>query len=132
VEWETSVGLPSECSGSPLTLAQRRQAVIERLRKTPIVTLSELQTFVNNALPDITIDLYAGEDYTNYPVDFDPGEIYENVNKKFLIVGEIQLAGDTFEYTFELPFTGSINTTQLECVINKIIPADALFITYYA
>jgi uncharacterized protein YmfQ (DUF2313 family) len=125
VEWETSVGLPSECSREPGTLAQRRQAIIERLRKKPIVTLAELQTFVNNALPDTTVVLYAGEDYQNYPGGFPA------VNKKFIIVGEIQTGGETFEYEFEMPFIGGIDTSQIECVLNKIIPSDVLLLLYF-
>jgi hypothetical protein len=57
-DWETSVGEPDSCShGTVGTLTQRRETVIEKLRKTPIVKLAELQAYIDRKVPDIEVRL---------------------------------------------------------------------------
>jgi hypothetical protein len=57
-DWETSVGIPDSCFDGVLgTLAQRREAVIEKLRKTPTVTLAEMQAYIDRKVPDIEVRL---------------------------------------------------------------------------
>jgi hypothetical protein len=57
-DWETSVGEPDSCFDGVLgTLAQRRETVIEKLRKTPIVNLSEMQAYIDRKVPDIEVRL---------------------------------------------------------------------------
>jgi len=108
-------------------LEQRRQGVIDRFQKIPKVKLTHLQDYIDRLFPDITITLYAGEDYPSYPVGFS-----DAINKKFLIVGEVQLTTESFVYEFTpLPFTGGINVEQVTCVLDKIIPANVHFIFYY-
>ena len=134
-EWEISVGLPSDCATSVGSNEQRRQEIIERLRKTPLVTLapevpennkvSNMQAFVDAIIPDVTIVLYAGEDYTSYPVGFS-----DSINKKFLIIAEVFIP-ESFEYTFEYQFLNGVDTVELECRMDKVIPANVNFITYF-
>ena len=124
-EWETSVGLPSECAKYQGSLEQRRNEIIERLRRKSLVTLADMQAYVDSILPDIEIILYAGEDYTSYPSGFPDG-----INKKFLIVAEVQVPYK-FEYTFEYPFVNGVDTVELECRMNKVIPANVNFLVYY-
>jgi hypothetical protein len=57
-DWETSVGEPDSCShGTIGTLAERRETVIEKLRKTPIVNLAEMQAYIDRKVPDIEVRL---------------------------------------------------------------------------
>jgi hypothetical protein len=57
-DWETSVGEPDSCFDGVLgTLAQRRESVIEKLRKTPTVTLAEMQAYIDRKVPDIEVRL---------------------------------------------------------------------------
>jgi hypothetical protein len=57
-DWETSVGEPDSCFDGVLgTLAQRRETVIEKLRKTPIVNLAEMQAYIDRKVPDIEVRL---------------------------------------------------------------------------
>jgi len=123
-EWEISVGLPDDCIEITPTLEARRQAVIERLRKQPIVKLQDIQDFINDAITYVSIKLYAGEDYDA----LFPG-VLPAVNKKFLIVADILLS-EYFEYEFEYPFLSGVDKTELECRMNKIIPANVLFLSY--
>ena len=88
--------------------------------------MSGLQTYVDNVLADISVVLYAGEDYTSYPGGFPAG-----VNKKFLLVGEIQLSSEKFQYTFQLPFHGGVNEDELTCILDRIIPSNVLLLLYY-
>ena len=58
-DWETSVCLPDSCSAGFFgTLAQRRETVIERLRKTPTVTLAEMQAYIDKKAPENIVRLY--------------------------------------------------------------------------
>ena len=88
------------------------------------MSLQEMQDFINDAISGVTIVLFPGDAYTGYP-----GGFPASVNKKFLIVAEISLL-EQFEYEFEYPFLTGIDTTELECRMNKIIPANVLFISY--
>ncbi|RLC11002.1 MAG: hypothetical protein DRI24_19440 [Deltaproteobacteria bacterium] len=129
-EWEKSVGLPNECTaGKTQTISERRTAVIETLRRKPIVTLAEMQAYLDRKVPHVPITLYAGEDYTSYPAlpPFTP----LTINKKFLIVGEIQIPGNKFEYTFEVPFSSGLSETEVLCTMNKIIPANVILFLFY-
>jgi hypothetical protein len=57
-DWETSVGEPDSCSTGVLgTLAQRRETVIEKLRKTPTVTLAEMQAYIDRKVPETEVRL---------------------------------------------------------------------------
>jgi hypothetical protein len=57
-DWETSVGEPDSCFNGVLgTLAERRETVIEKLRKTPTVTLAEMQAYIDRKVPETEVRL---------------------------------------------------------------------------
>jgi hypothetical protein len=57
-EWETSVGEPDSCFDGVLgTIEQRRATVIEKLRKTPTVTLAEMQAYIDRKVPETDVRL---------------------------------------------------------------------------
>lgn len=119
-EWEISVGIPDECLGTSETLAQRRAAVIDKMKKVPLVTLADLQGYIDNLFDGLGVTLFA---VTDYPFGVAPA-----VNLKFLIVAEVLLTTEGFEYDWEVPFYGGIDTEELECVLNKVIPSNVLLI----
>jgi hypothetical protein len=57
-DFETSVGEPDSCSTGVLgSLAERRETVIEKLRKTPTVTLAEMQAYIDRKVPETEVRL---------------------------------------------------------------------------
>lgn len=129
-DWETSVGIPGECLGTAETLAQRRQAIIDRLGKTPIVTLDQMQAYVDALFPGIGVELVPGYEYYSFEYDFEVSFLGD-VSEKWILVAKIPLSEAQFEYEFEIEFEGGVDTTQLECLLNKINPAPVYVIIEY-
>lgn len=126
-EWEVSVGIPDECLGTSDTLEQRRQAVIDRLRKVPIVKLEELQDYIDGLFPGLGVELHPGSEYYTFEFEFEV-PFLGDVDEKFIIVAEVPLSEEQFEYEWEMEFEGGINTEQLECILNKVIPGNVFLI----
>lgn len=122
-EWEESVGMPDKCLGESETLVQRRQAVIDRLRKKPLVTLDEIQDYVNSLFPDLDIELVPGTDYYTFEYGFEL-PFLGGVSERFILLVKVPISGESFEYGFELPFIGGPDTTRLRCLLEKIVPSN--------
>jgi uncharacterized protein YmfQ (DUF2313 family) len=125
-EWEESVGLPDECMGEATTLDERRNAVIERLRKIPIVTLQEMQDYIDGLIEGIEIELIPGTDLFAFERTFE-APFLGAVNEKFILVVNVITSQNAFESDFEHGF-GGIDTDKIECALNKIIPANVLLL----
>lgn len=122
-EWETSVGIPDECLGLYSTIDERRQAVIDRLKKQPIVTISDMQAYVDALFPGVGIVLYPGPEYFGefeyeFEVDF-----WSGIGERFILVAYVPVPQDGFEFEFEFEFEGVPDTAELECLLNAINPA---------
>lgn len=126
-DWEKSVGIPDSCFASSTTISQRQQDIIDRLRKQPIVTLSEMQNYVNTLFPGMGIVLYPGHEFYTFEYDFEVSFLGD-VSDRFILVTQVPLTGNQFEYEFELEFEGGVNTDRLECLLNKINPANVYII----
>lgn len=126
-EWETSVGLPSACTGPLIDLDERRAAVIERFRKIPIVTLEEMQAFVDEKFPDAGIILRLGRILLTFEYDFE-FTFSGDVDEKFIIVVEFPSQEPFYELEFEYEFTTGINLTVLRCVLEEVIPANVALV----
>jgi len=126
-EWEKSVGIPDECIFQFTTISERQQRVIQRLRKTPIVTLAELQDYIDSFFPDDTITLSNGTALTSFEYDFEV-DFLGDINDKFIIKADVEtesnVFGSEFEYGFEFEFSGGPNTFLLECLLRNVIPAN--------
>lgn len=131
-EWETSVGIPDECLSVSLNINDRRQAVIDRLKKQPIVTLAEMQAYVDTLFPGLGITLYAGADFEqSFEYEFEI-PFYESIFWRFVLVATVPLPpADGFEYEFEFLFEGTPDTTELECLLNQINPANVYILIQY-
>lgn len=129
-EWEHSVGIPDQCLGASETIEQRRQAVIDRLRKDPIVTLQETEDYVNALFPGLNIKLYPGAEYYSYEYTF-PVPFFGGVSSKFILVVEVPVSGEAYEYTFPVPFTGGPDVERLRCLLEKIVPSNVYVLIKY-
>ena len=126
-DWEKSVGIPDECLVASETLEQRRQAVIDRLRKMPIVTLEETEDYVNSLFPGLNIELIPGVEYFTFEYGFEVSFLGD-VSEKFILVVKVPVSGESFEYDFELPFIGGPDTERLRCLLEKIVPSNVYVI----
>ena len=126
-DWEKSVGIPDSCVALSQTIADRRQDVIDRLSKKPIVTLADMQAYVDAMFPAMGVILYPGYEYYGFEYEFEvpfgPG-----VSDKWILVAEVPLSDNQFEYEFEMEFEGGVNTDRLECLLNIINPAPVYII----
>lgn len=127
-EWEESVGLPDACLGAGGTLEQRRSRVIERLRRTPIVTLAEMQGLIDAFFPDRGIRLIAGRDFFTFEYTFE-ASFLGDVDERFILVAQVPSQDPQFEYDFEIDLVAGLNLDQLRCVLERVIPSNVyLFI----
>jgi len=129
-DWEESVGIPDDCIFQFTTLEQRRDRVIQRLRKVPIVTIEELQAFVDSFFPNENIILHPGSELFTFEYDLE-FTFLGDINEKFIIVAEVPVTGDGFEYTFEFEFSGGPDTYLLECLLRKVLPGNVMLITQF-
>jgi uncharacterized protein YmfQ (DUF2313 family) len=123
VDWEKSVGIPDECLDTALTLAERRQNVIDRLRRAPIVTKAEFEELGTALLGEpVTVD--AGAEIEIFPLQFPV--VFSSSPARFKMF--VNLPGRTgFPYAFPIPF-GAARSELLECVFRKLAPANVVVI----
>ncbi len=128
-EWEESVGLPDDCFGADTDtdIQSRRNAVIERYRKEAIVTLAEMQAYVDAIFGVGVVTLHNGTEYFGFERDFQ-ATFLGNTNEKFVIVAEVLTQGTFFEREFEDIFTGAIDNVKINCVLIRVVPANVLII----
>lgn len=128
-EWETSVGIPNSCIASTGDIETRRQQVLRRFKKTPIVTLADMQEYVDEVFPDDGIVLVNGTEYFSYEYDYE-FEYLGDINERFIIVAKVPFINE-FEYDYEYEYTGGPDTDLLRCVLEPVIPANVvLYITF--
>ena len=126
-EWEESVGLPDSCLGALSGIEDRRNLVIDRLRKLPIVTLEEMQAVVDEIFPGTGVTLFPGSEYYTFEYDFE-ATFLGDIEEKFILVAEIPSQEPQFEYDFEVDFDIGIDIDKLRCVLERIIPANVLLV----
>lgn len=128
-DWEKSVGIPDGCIDIPIDdLAKRKTAVKNRIKKTPFVTLGEIQQYVDDLFAEFDLKLYPGADYfSGYEYQYEFNYI-GGVNLKFLLVVEVDQSGDTYEYEYQFEYEAGVNKSQIECALRKVIPANVAII----
>jgi hypothetical protein len=128
-KWEESVGIPDRCLFRSDSLEERRTQVIQRLRKRPIVTIGEMQKIVDDLFPNSGITLVAGTDFFSYEYEYESTYIGD-INEKFVLVAVVPFANE-YEYDYEYEYTGAPDVSKLQCVLERIIPANSvLFIEF--
>ena len=82
-DWETSVSLPDVCLGPVSDLDERRILIIERLSKTPVVTLAEQQSFIDRIFPDLGVILIPGAEFFGFEYSLEMFFLGD-VNERFI------------------------------------------------
>ena len=119
-EWERDVGNPDECSDLAATLEQRRQRVIEKLRKTPIVSLAEFQILGEALLDDLNVT------FTVTPGEIQDAPTITNASR-FRLYLNFAVANQGFPYAFPLVL-GGFKSDLVFCVFEKLIPANVVLL----
>lgn len=118
-EWETSVGIPDDCLRDLDTLQQRRNAIISRLRKVPIVTKEEFELLGQELIGEQVV-VTPGWDYdeaNNFPNELSRSKMYvQFIN-----------AATGFPYSFPYPF-GRFRNDLVECVFQNVKPSYVVII----
>lgn len=143
-EWEESVGLPDPCTIQHFqTIEERRQQVILRLRKTPIVTAAQMETMVKT-LTGFDVKVVPRRSKTNYQnalfdglSNFDAPEFSNDLTDRFTF--------DVFvDYTEESGLDGSLDFGALalldglvrpdviKCVIERLKPANSVAVYQFS
>ncbi len=115
-EWEESVGLPDECINTLATLAERRENIIFRLRRVPIVTKEEFET-LGTALAGVTVTVTPGTEF----------DVSPDSQSAFKLYVTFPVSQTGFPYAFPLPF-GGFQSAVVECIFNKIVPANVVVV----
>jgi len=119
-EWEESVGIPDDCFQRLETLAERREAVIQRLRKVPIVTREEYRALLED-LTGLEIRVIPGAEIEVFPLEFPI--TFSATNARFKLYIEFPEKRKGFVYDFPIPF-GGFRSDLAECVLRRISPAN--------
>ena len=127
-EWERSVGLPDACIvNRVLTLQERRDLVLLRLRNEPIVTSVQMQDLVN---------YLTGYDAVVMPRSKPTNPLFD-VTQKFVLDVFVDFddsvgfdGGDDFDGGAE--FDGDPYPTIVECVLNRVKPCNVILNVYYS
>lgn len=124
-EWEASAGLPDACLGPVSGLELRRQLVIDRISNIPTVTLAEQQSLIDGLFPGLGVVLFPGDEFFGFEYAL---ELFflGNVSSKFILVAAVPGQVPFFEFDFEFAFTGGVNQTELQCILDRVVPANVV------
>lgn len=124
-DWEASVGLPDACQTELTSLVDRRQAVIGRLRKVPIVTVADFEALILS-LTGQAATVSPGATFESFPLAFPI--TFADSSPLFKIYVDIEDNIDAgFPYAFPFPF-GTTTSGLIRCVLEQIIPANVILI----
>lgn len=123
-DWETSVGLPEECLGTMASLADRRKAVIIRLRKIPFVTKADYEQLAFE-LTGLNVTVTPGAEIELFPLDFPIHFASGNSYFKLYVTFNDSIGGFPYLFPFNFVSTGD---NIIRCVFEQIAPANVLII----
>jgi uncharacterized protein YmfQ (DUF2313 family) len=132
-EWETSVGLPNQCTlNNVQTIVDRRKQVIYRLQRKPIVTIAQIVDTVLQLTGNV-ITIKARSDPTNI--------YFTSANDRFIfdvffayvdptaLDGGVDLDGTGDPTLYE--FDGKDYPYIIECIVNSLKPANTIAVYRY-
>lgn len=144
IEWEESVGLPDPCTIQHFqTLEERRQQVILRLRKIPIVTATQMEAMVKTltGFNVRVIPRRGAGNYLNGLFDglnnFDAAEFSNNKIDRFtfdVFIDYTDAAGLDSAWLFDSGtlFDGQVRPAIIQCVIERLKPANSLAVYHFS
>jgi len=119
-EWESTVGIPDDCFDGLGDLNTRRRDILVKLASSGIQTD---QDFIDLALvfgKEVTVESAAENAFPPYDVPFTPVSLPE---ARFLIIIQgVNLISGVPPY--DVPFTPGKGESLLECIFNKLKPAN--------
>ena len=141
-DWEESVGLPEPCSlSSAQTIEERRELVKLHLRKTPIVNVAEFEKIVLKLTGYDVIILPRRSSTNVYNDGFDQGwldfsEFGGLYSDRFTFDVFIDFTDNQFGFDIDEIETANLDEYLrppyiIECVFNKIKPANSLAVYHY-
>lgn len=123
-DWEASCGLPEECIGQMASLADRRNAVILRLRKIPFVTKQDYESLAFQ-LTGLSVTVTPGAEIELFPLDFPIPFSSGNSYFKLYVTFNDSVGGFPYLFPFNFVSTGD---NIIRCVFEQIAPANVLII----
>lgn len=123
-DWEASTGLPEECLGTMQSLADRRNAVIIRLRKIPFVTKADYEQLAYD-LTGLSVTVTPGAEIELFPLDFPIHFASGNSYFKLYVTFNDAISGFPYLFPFNFVSTGD---NIIRCVFEQIAPANVLII----
>lgn len=123
-DWEASTGLPEECLGTMQSLADRRNAVIIRLRKIPFVTKADYEQLAYD-LTGLSVTVTPGAEIELFPLDFPIHFASGNSYFKLYVTFNDAISGFSYLFPFNFVSTGD---NIIRCVFEQIAPANVLII----
>jgi len=130
-DFEESVGLPDECETGSLSLDERRNKVINKLRRIAIITLEEMQEYVDSRFSDLEIELIPGEIFYGYAGRY-PFPYWGAASTRFVIVVKLYNTTENgYPYQYPFAYRAGSNIEKIKCVLHKIIPANVVLAFNY-
>lgn len=119
-EWERVVGIPDDCFDGAGTIAERRTAVIVKLVSLGAQTAEDFEVIAALFGKTVTVSSLAAQALPPYSVPFTPAEL---ITSRFVMLVE---GPDISTATppYDVPFTPESSESIMECLFNKMKPAN--------
>lgn len=130
-EWEKALSLPDKCIGAGLTIEERREMVLFRLRRKRWTTIADWQEIAEmlgveaTFTPGDTLDNDLGYNY-DYPIFYGGFR----VGGRYRVYIELHNCGtEGYDYNYPLVYpTESAACRRLRCILERIRPACVILI----
>lgn len=128
--WEKTVGIPDDCLDNSGTIEERRNKVLIKFAGLQ-GTLIEQFEYVVNLLGYSGIEVVSGLDKIRYPLTYPILYINSEEEATFTIVVALpdELAIQVYPLTYPITYNGIIS--QLQCIFDKLKPANVQIIYQY-
>jgi len=128
-QWEKDLNLPDECLPLADTISERQKNILLKYTAKGVQTKADFLALANKLGFSITITSLSTFAYPPYAVPFIPNSSPEN--KFVAIIEGLNLNEASELQPYDVPFTPFGVNTQglaLQCILNKLKPANVLFI----
>lgn len=119
-EWESALGIPDDCFSGAGTIEERQRDVLVKLASLGVQTADDFVRLAAIFGKTVTVSSLAEVAFPPYDVPFLPVDV---AAARFIIrvSGENLIANIP---PYDVPFTPSSGESVLECVLNKVAPAN--------